>query len=231
VGLVRLRGETGKVGTVVRNDHLHLGRSGRTGVLGIKQRHHNSLGERTAMSTTADRFRTVAAGFTERVEATKPEQWDNQSPCDEWKARDVVDHVVGTQSLFLGMIGREMPAGPSVDDDPLAAWIHARDTTQHALDTPEIAQTEFESPVFGKSTYEQSLARIGVADVLTHTWDLARAVGADEKLDPAEVSRAYEALKPMDDMVRTKGVFGPKVEVPESADEQTKYLAFTGREA
>jgi uncharacterized protein (TIGR03086 family) len=182
------------------------------------------------MSETADRYRTVAAGFTERVEAVQADQWDNQSPCDEWKARDVVAHVVDTQGLFLGMIGREMPPGPTVDDDPVAAWNHARDTTQHALDTPEIAQTEFESPVFGKSTYEQSLARIGVADVLTHTWDLARAVGADEQLDPTEVSRAHEGLKKMGDALRSPKVFGPEVPVSDNADEQTKYLAFTGRE-
>ena len=182
------------------------------------------------MSETADRFRTVAAGFTQRVEAVSPDQWDNQSPCAEWKARDVVAHVVGTQGLFLGLVGRELPEGPSVDDDPAGAWASARAATEQALDTPEIAQSEFESPVFGKSTYEQSVARIGVADVLTHTWDLARSIGADEHLDPTEVSRAYNGLQKMGDALRSPGVFGPAVDVPDSADEQTKYLAFTGRQ-
>jgi uncharacterized protein (TIGR03086 family) len=182
------------------------------------------------MSETADRFRTVAAGFTARMEAVTPDQWDNQSPCAEWKARDVVAHVVGTQGLFLGLVGRSLPDAPSVEDDPMAAWISARDTTQHALETPDIAQMEFESPMFGKSTYEQSVARIGVADVLTHTWDLARAVGADEKLDPTEVRRAHAGLQQMGDALRNPKVFGPEVRVDANADDQTKYLAFTGRQ-
>ena len=40
------------------------------------------------------------------------------------------------------------------------------------------------------------------ADVLIHTWDLARAAGLDETLDPAEVRRLYAFMQPMDQMMR-----------------------------
>jgi uncharacterized protein (TIGR03086 family) len=181
------------------------------------------------MSTTADRFRTVAAGFTSRVEAVAADQWDNQSPCEDWTARDVVQHVCDVSGIFLGLIEREVPPGPSVADDPMGAWKTARDATQGALDDPTVAATEYVSPVFGPTTYEESVGRIQVSDVLIHTWDLARATGGDEKLDPDEVHRAFEALRPMDDALRGRGVFDDKRNAPAGADEQTQFLCFTGR--
>jgi hypothetical protein len=68
-------------------------------------------------------------------------------------------------------------------------------------------------------------------DVLVHTWDLARAVGADERLDEGSVRHAYEVLKPMDAVIRQPNVFGPKLESPPGADLQTEFLYFLGRRA
>jgi hypothetical protein len=60
---------------------------------------------------------------------------------------------------------------------------------------------------------------------------LARTIGADERLDEDSVRRAYEALKPMDSMIRLPNVFGPKLEPPVGADLQTEFLYFLGRRA
>ncbi len=38
----------------------------------------------------------------------RPRRWDSPSPCEEWTARDVVGHVVETQGMFLGLVGREL---------------------------------------------------------------------------------------------------------------------------
>ena len=64
---------------------------------------------------------------------------------------------------------------------------------------------------------------------MVHTWDLARATGLDETLDPQEVHNLLMAMEPIDEMLRQSGQFGPRVIVPEDADEQTKLIAFTGR--
>ncbi|MEJ7666332.1 MAG: hypothetical protein WKG07_45885 [Hymenobacter sp.] len=66
-------------------------------------------------------------------------------------------------------------------------------------------------------------------DVFLHTWDLARATGLDERLDPEEVHRLYEGMEPMDEVPRGSGHYGPRVEVPDDADEQTRLIAFIGR--
>ncbi len=177
------------------------------------------------MSETAERYRRVAAAFTERVEQVPTEAWGQPTPCEGWVARDVIRHIVDTTAFFLGDKAAEVP---SVDDDPAGAWRAARDQIQTALDDPSVAGMEVESPM-GRSTFEELVGRFGVADVLIHTWDLARATGLDETLDPAEVSRLFAMMQPMDEMMRQGGAFGPKVDVPDDADEQTKLIAFTGR--
>jgi uncharacterized protein (TIGR03086 family) len=184
------------------------------------------------MSDTADRFRRLAAGFTERVEQVPADRWSQPSPCEGWTALDVVDHLVGACGIFLGFVGKQVPAEPKAADDPLGAWTNARDTVQAALDDPVVAATEFDG-FAGRSTFEAGVARFLCGDVLVHTWDLARATGLDERLDPDEVHALYEATRAIEDdsFLRQGGVFGPKVDVPVDADEQTKYLAFTGRRA
>jgi uncharacterized protein (TIGR03086 family) len=178
----------------------------------------------------ADRFRLLAAAFTDRVEAVPPDRWESLSPCEGWAARDVVRHMVGNVDMFFGMIGRSRPAGPSVDDDPGGAWAAARDAMQAALDDPDVAGAEYDG-MFGRTTLEQSVDRFMAVDLVVHSWDLAHAVGGDERLDPDEVHRVYEELQPMDDMLRAPNAFGPKLDAPEGADEQGRLLAFLGRRA
>jgi uncharacterized protein (TIGR03086 family) len=62
-----------------------------------------------------------------------------------------------------------------------------------------------------------------------HTWDLARATGGDEHLDPLEVERVLGAVRGLGPAARSPGVFGPEVTVPAGADRQSQLLAFTGR--
>ena len=81
---------------------------------------------------------------------------------------------------------------------------------------------------FGPQPAEQVIGRLICTDVLVHIWDLARAVGGDESLDPDAVAAAYSGLKPMDAMIRMPGVFGPKVEAS-GTDLQSEFLAFLGR--
>lgn len=39
-----------------------------------------------------------------------------------------------------------------------------------------------------------------------------------------------EGMQPLDEVLRSSGQFGPKVEVPADADVQTRLLAFIGRD-
>ena len=66
-------------------------------------------------------------------------------------------------------------------------------------------------------------------DVFLHRWDLARATGQDERLDPDKCAAMLEGMLPMDEALRQSGHYGPRVHVPDDADVQTKLLAFIGR--
>ena len=182
------------------------------------------------MSDISERFRDLAAKFTARVDAVPDDRWSSPSPCEGWTTRDVVGHMVGNCSMFLGLIDREPPPGPSVEDDPRGAWANGRDAIQAALDDPAVATIEYDG-FAGKSTFEKGIALFGFIDLTVHAWDLARAAGLDGQLDPADVHEMFELVKPMDEMLRSPGVCGPKLDAPAGADEQTQFLAFLGRAA
>ena len=181
------------------------------------------------MSEPADRYRKVAAAFTERVRAVPAERWDAPAPCEGWVARDVVRHLVEwLPAFFFPTWDIEWAPGPSVDEDPVGAWVALDRTIQAALDDPDVAGSERETRM-GRSSFAATVDTICTGDVLIHTWDLARATGLDEGLDPEEVHGMLVGVEPMDEVLRSSGHYGPRVDVAEGADEQTRLLAFLGR--
>jgi uncharacterized protein (TIGR03086 family) len=182
------------------------------------------------MTEVQDKYRLVSQGFDAVVRAVPPGQWDTQSPCELWKARDVVAHVVaGHRGVIAGVRGGEStPLG--ADEDPKTAWEEASRSIGEITGDPAALAKEIDGPT-GKMPAGEIIGRFVNMDLLVHTWDLARTVGADERLDEDSVRRAYETLKPMDAMIRQPGVFGPRLEPPPGADVQTEFLYFLGRRA
>lgn len=178
--------------------------------------------------SASDRFRRVAAGFTERVQAVPEEGWTAPAPCEGWTARDVVAHLVGWVPGVLGAAGVVFPPEAS-DDDPEVAWVAVAETIQAALDDPEVAERRFDAGPPGELTVAAAVDMLVTGDVLIHTWDLARAAGLDETIDEAVAAGMLAGMEPMDEMLRDSGHFGPKVEPPPGADVQTRLIAFTGR--
>jgi uncharacterized protein (TIGR03086 family) len=200
-----------------------------SGGLGRQSRHEAGRAKtRADVTEISERYRNVAAQMTARVTAVPAEAWDNPSPCEGWAARDVIDHLVGWISAFpLGTVGIGI-AAPSVREDVVGAWEVLDRAIQAALDDPHTATRELDSPM-GRVTLEQAIDMFCTADVLVHTWDLARATGLDETLDVEDVHRLLVAMEPMDDILRASGQYGPRVAVTPDADEQTRLIAFTGR--
>jgi len=179
------------------------------------------------MSDVSQRLSALVGGFDARVQAAPADSWTNPAPCEGWTARDVVLHV-GNNLLSIGGALQGTELAPIADDeDAPSGWGRARDAITAGLATGDLSQN-LPGPM-GPMPAEQLLGQFVSMDVLVHTWDLARAVGGDESL-PAEVcAQAHSGLKPMDAMIRRPGVFGPKVDCADDADEQTKFLSFLGR--
>jgi len=182
------------------------------------------------MTDIQDRYQVVSNGFDAAVRAVTPDKWESQSPCELWRARDVVAHVVAGHRGVIAAVrgGDSEPLGS--DEDPKQAWEAARRAIDEITGDPGASAKEIDGPT-GKMPAGEVIGRFVTMDLLVHTWDLARAVGADERLDADAVLVAYEALKPMDAMIRQPNVFGPKLEPPAGADLQTEFLYFLGRRA
>jgi uncharacterized protein (TIGR03086 family) len=180
-------------------------------------------------SEVSERYRKVAGTFTERVHAVPAGGWDSPAPCEGWVARDVVGHLVEWVPGFFGRWDVDLSPAAPPEDDPVLAWTSVSDGIQAALDDPQTAAREADSPM-GRRSLEQMVDMIVINDVLIHTWDLARATGQDETLDAVEVERMSSGFFDMpDEVLRGSGQFGPRVEVADDADLQTRLIAFSGR--
>ena len=182
------------------------------------------------MSESLARYSKVADTFNQRVAGVPEGAWDNPAPCEGWVARDVVGHLVEwLPAFFVGMWGLEPLQVPSVDDDPAAAWAAVDAFFRAALADPDLATSERDTPM-GTKTFEDAFDMIGTSDILIHTWDLARATGQDETLDADEVHTWVEGMEATDQLLRNSGHYGPRVPVADDADEQTRLIAFLGRQ-
>src|SRR5207244_2443324 len=106
---------------------------------------------------------------------------------------------------------------PSVDDDPSGAWKAASSVIKDDLEDPARAGAEFDG-LFGRSTFEAAADRFLSFDLVVHGWDLARAAGLDDRIDPKDVARVQKDAEAFGDNMRNPKAFGPAVEPPPGAD-------------
>ncbi|WP_440710599.1 TIGR03086 family metal-binding protein [Herbiconiux sp. YIM B11900] len=181
-------------------------------------------------ASPAERHRVVAEGFTALTGAIDG-TWDAPAPVEGWVARDVVRHLTGWFPGFLaGGSGVVLLAGPSVDDDPVAAWrVHA-DAVQAVLDDPATGERMFRNPHTGELPLADAIDRFYTADVFMHTWDLAAATGQDARLDPDFALQLLEGMESMEELIRSSGQYGLRVEVPAASGPVARLLGFIGRD-
>ncbi len=179
----------------------------------------------------AEEWREIGGGLTRRVDGADPESWDAPAPVEEWRARDVIRHLVDWFPDFLEAgSGIRLTVATSVDEDPAAAWHELADGVRDLLDDPATATRVLSNPHLGEVPLAEAVSRFFTADVFMHTWDLARATGQDDTLDPVRCSRMLAGMEPVEDLMRSSGQYGPRVAVPPDADPQTQLLGFIGRD-
>lgn len=181
--------------------------------------------------TPAEQHRSIAGRFGELVRSAPSALWDAPSPVEAWTARDVVRHPLTWLPGFLqGGAGVDLPAGPSVDDDPVAAWQAHADAVQALLDDPATAQRQLSNPYIGELPLDTAIDRFYTADLFQHTWDLARATGQDPALDETRCAELLAGMEQMDEVLRSSGQYGPRVTVPAGASAQDRLVGFIGRD-
>lgn len=174
--------------------------------------------------------RTARAGFDARLALIR--DWSAPTPDTEWTVTDLVRHVVDEQRWVAPILsGRTLAQAEAVlepiGDDLVAEWSrYARDATDAWATTPPTTEVHLSYGTVPCLDY----LRQQVGDIAVHTWDLARAIGADEHLDPDLVDAVWADLEPQRDLLRASGLFADPVPLPTDAPMQDRLIALTGRD-
>lgn len=173
------------------------------------------------MSGPGDVWQQAAQKWSEVYGQVGEEQMDLDTPCEGWKVRDLVEHTLHWQAQGGSIFG----AGTSPGDD----WATIQPALGAALADP--ANLEGVAEAMGGMPKQQVVGFV-IGDLVVHSWDLARAIGADETLPMEAVQATLMGLARVpEQMLRSDGMFGPAIEVSDDASPQEKLLAFVGRSA
>jgi uncharacterized protein (TIGR03086 family) len=193
----------------------------------------------TSAAPTADLqslFGQALDEFDRRVAAVNEAQWSSSTPCSDWDVRALVGHVVTEQLWAPAMLaGQTMEEiGDRFDGDvlgaePLAAWRSAAARARVAAEAPGALDATVHVS-YGAVPAPRYLTEMTL-DAVVHTWDLARAIGADERLDPALVALGLAVVEPNLELLAASGLFAEPVPVPPDSDPQVRLLGLVGRRA
>ena len=137
----------------------------------------------TAHKRAQDTFASVLANV-------KPDQLDLPSPCTEWNAKAVIEHVIGGNQWVQQLAGLQPPQVP---DEFGAAHAATAAGAQAVFGAPDGLTREFELPF--ATMPGAGFIGLRTTDVLAHAWDLAKATGQSTDLDPELSAEALEAAR------------------------------------
>jgi uncharacterized protein (TIGR03086 family) len=181
-------------------------------------------------------YETAVRSFGDRVHRVGTDQWSAATPNTEWDVRALVNHVVGECAWVPPLVGGSTIAdvgdalsGDLLGDDPVGAWDEQSAAALASFRAPGALDGTVQLSSGEESTREY--CRQVAFDALVHSWDLARAIGDDETLDPHAVEHALEWLTPdVLNAFASGGMFATQVPVAADASPQDRLIALTGRQ-
>jgi uncharacterized protein (TIGR03086 family) len=167
----------------------------------------------------------------------KPDQMDDATPCQSWKVRDLVNHIVAGSQWF----GSTMDSGDSgpmsgetpdfTDGDYVATFDDGVKKAMHAFGTPGALDKTVKLP-FGEFPGRAFLG-LATTDTLVHGWDLAKATGQPTDFDAGLSKQVFDnAKQTIPDTFRGvdgKAPFGPELDAPAGAPPVDQLAAYLGR--
>jgi len=170
-------------------------------------------------------------GLAKVVANFGPGQLGAPTCCPEWDVRGLLNHILGGAVMYTQVNAGHAAgedAGDVVGDDPIHALAATSAANLASWRQPGALQGD---RVYPWGTFPAGAGLlINVGEVALHCWDLARATGqsADIDADVAQVIYDFYRRVPMEQM-RSTGVYGPEISVPETAPIQQRLLGFLGR--
>jgi uncharacterized protein (TIGR03086 family) len=172
------------------------------------------------------------------IASVKPEQMGDSTPCESWKVRDLVNHMIDAPAFAATVMETGDFAnhkGGGTDHVEAGDYVAAYDAvTERALAAfrADGAMEKMVKLPFGELPGSVFLG-IASGDAFVHGWDLAKSTGGDTDVDPALAAEILEAVTPLlpEEMRGPDGKapFGPVVEVPADASATDRLAGFLGR--
>ena len=183
------------------------------------------------MSEILERWKGLTEAFGQRLAAVRDDQGDNSTPCADFTVGQLVSHAIDVQRMVPKGLGASGAIDTPNGDDLKATWQAVRSAALAACSAEGALEREIDSPLGGKMPAGQFFGGPACGDILIHTWDLVRAIGADETLpeDACQAVLGFLQAAPVD-FIRQPGRFDAAVEPPVGADIQTQMLCFAGRQ-
>lgn len=183
------------------------------------------------MSALKDHAHQTVAAARPVWEAVTADDIRRPTPCAGWDVQDLATHTYGN----LVMVAKKLTGEDRIDAGrlataPASGFATAADLFLNAVDAIEDEDSGVETPM-GEMT-AGGLAGLITGDLLVHTWDLAKAIGADYNPPESPANATLEASKasmgPTEED-RQGRPFDRAVDVPADASLGDKLAAWFGR--
>lgn len=180
----------------------------------------------------------AADGFAHTLAMVQDGQWGDPSPNDGQSVRELVAHVIGGNLMAAVILrggsredGIAQFARRYEDGELTGAFADSRREQAEAFAAPGALDQVVAHPAGDLPA--TMLLGFRITEYALHGWDLARAIGADEAIDPDVLAALWEILLPMEGLMAASGMFGGgrSGDVPEEAPLQVRVLDLSGRRA
>lgn len=168
--------------------------------------------------------------FASRLDAVT--DWDAPTPDAEWTIRALVTHVVEEQQWVPHLLSGGSASNAKAKIAPLSTDLRAEWRLYSLAATAAWAESD-PTAIISLSSDRVPIIdylREQVSDVTIHSWDLARAVHANEHLDDRLVAAVWTVFEPQQDTLAASGLFASPVPVTDDSPLQLRLLALTGRD-
>ncbi|MGK5684435.1 TIGR03086 family metal-binding protein [Actinoplanes sp. URMC 104] len=176
----------------------------------------------TLMAAAAERTVPVVRGI-------RDDQLGEETPCAEFRVRDLLNHLFQVVVNFQALARREQPDFSTTPDVLTDGWRDrfADETQRLVAAWSDPAALEGVSP--GMGLPQPVVGNLVLVDLTVHGWDLATATGQPYRPDDAAVKILLPVIEQLAPNGRKMGVFGAEVEAAADADDFVRLLAISGR--
>ncbi len=177
--------------------------------------------------------------FAALVAGVGPERWHDDTPCSEWDVRVLVHHLLYEQRwvppVFAGLtieqVGDRFEGDLMGDDASMWPGLLASSLEEaHAVVAEPGTLERTVHLSFGDAPGQEYVMQL-TADLAIHAWDLARATGQDDALDPGAVTLLLPWTEANAGLLAGSGMFGSRINAGPGAPDDVRLLGLLGRSA